>query len=122
MVDAERHVHPLPGPVPRGVGKRFLHRAVHGGFGVGAELSRARLLGRDIPLRFGFRRTGLPYSFDDRDAHEQVFSGGFGVSLNSDGGIGVAGGDVAIERGRRVGAGLTESFWRATFSMILSGI
>jgi hypothetical protein len=92
------------------------------GVGVGAELSRARLLGRDIPLRFGFRRTGLPYSFDDRDAHEQVWSGGFGVSLDSDGGIGVAGGDVAIERGRRVGAGPTESFWRATFSMILSGI
>ena len=91
------------------------------GFGVGVELSRARLLGKDVPLRFGYRRTGLPFSFDDAKATERVWSGGFGLAMNTTGGIVLAGSDFAIERGQRVGAGIKELFWRATVSLVLSG-
>lgn len=91
------------------------------GVGVGVELSRARLLGKDAPLRFGFRRTGLPFAFDGTGATERTFSGGFGLVLNTTGGVVLAGSDFAIERGRRSGGGITENFWRATVSLIVSG-
>ena len=91
------------------------------GFGVGVELSRARLLGREAPLRFGFRRTGLPFSFGSEAASERVFSGGFGLALAEAGGVPLAGADFAIERGRRSGGGITENFWRLTASIVLSG-
>jgi hypothetical protein len=90
------------------------------GFGLGIELSRARLLGREAPLRFGFRRTGLPFSFGDDGASERVFSGGFGLDLNRTNDLRLAGADFALERGRRSGGGLTENFWRATVSLVLS--
>lgn len=91
------------------------------GFGVGVELSRARLLGRDAPLRFGFRRVGLPFAFEDESVIEQTFSGGFGLELNETAGVVLAGIDISIERGRRSGADLTENFWRATLSLLTSG-
>jgi hypothetical protein len=91
------------------------------GFGVGIELSRARLLGKEAPLRFGFRRTGLPFAPEGGDASERVFTGGFGLVLNQTGEFVLAGADFAMERGRRVGGGITENFWRATLSLVLSG-
>lgn len=91
------------------------------GFGIGIEFSRARLLGKDAPLRFGFRRTGLPFAFEDPDAFERVFAGGFGLALNTTAGIVLGRADFAIERGRRTGAGIVENFWRATVSLIVSG-
>jgi hypothetical protein len=92
------------------------------GYGVGVELSRARVLGKNAPLRFGFRRTGLPFSFDEGGATERVISGGFGLELNRTGNIVLAGVDLAIERGRRSGVGLEEKFWRATISLLASGL
>jgi len=92
------------------------------GFGVGLEFSRARLWGKDAPLRFGFRQTGLPFSFDDSGTTERVIAGGFGLALSTSGDITLAGVDLAIERGRRFGGGLTETFWRATISLLASGI
>lgn len=91
------------------------------GFGVGVELSRARVLGKDAPLRFGFRRVGLPFAFDDEQAIERVFSGGFGLVLNETAGVVLGGIDIAIERGQRRGANLTEHFWRGTLSLLTSG-
>lgn len=91
------------------------------GVGLGLELSRARLWGKDAPLRFGFRRTGLPFSFDGDRVNERVFSAGFGLALNTTNSIVLAGVDLAIERGRRTGGGLTENFWRATLSLLASG-
>lgn len=91
------------------------------GFGVGLELSRARLLGRQAPLRFGFRRTALPFALTGDDASERVFSGGLGLALNETSDILLAGVDLALERGRRSGGGVTESFWRATISLVVSG-
>jgi len=91
------------------------------GFGVGLELSRARLLGKEAPLRFGFRRTGLPFSFGSGSATERIFSGGFGLALNETQDIVLAAADVALERGRRSGGGITENFWRLTLSLVVSG-
>lgn len=91
------------------------------GFGVGVELSRARILGKQAPLRFGFRRVGLPFSFDGASASERIFSGGFGLVLAEAAGLTLAGADFAIERGRRSGGGVTENFWRLTASLVVSG-
>lgn len=91
------------------------------GVGLGVELSRARFLGKDAPIRFGFRRTGLPFSFDDESASERIWSGGFGLALNTTANVVLAGADFAIERGQRKGAGITERFWRGTVSLVLSG-
>lgn len=91
------------------------------GFGIGIELSRARLFGKQAPLRFGFRRSGLPFSFDGASASERIFSGGFGLVLAEASGLILAGADFAIERGRRAGGGVTENFWRVTASLVLSG-
>jgi len=91
------------------------------GFGVGLELSRARLLGKDAPLRFGFRRVGLPFAFEDESVTERTLSGGFGLVLNETAGIVLARMDMSIERGRRSSANLTENFWRATLSLLTSG-
>jgi hypothetical protein len=90
-------------------------------YGVGVELTRARLWGKDAPLRFGFRRSGLPFSFTDSGASERVFAGGLGLVLNTTNEIVLAGLDMAIERGRRSGGGLIEDFWRATISLRASG-
>lgn len=91
------------------------------GFGVGVELSRARILGKQAPLRFGFRRIGLPFSFDGASASERIFSAGFGLVLAEAAGLTLAGADFAIERGRRSGGGVTENFWRLTVSLVVSG-
>jgi hypothetical protein len=92
------------------------------GLGLGVEFSRAQLWGKDAPIRFGYRQTGLPFSFDDSGTTERVLAGGFGLALSRSGGITLAGVDLAIERGRRSGGGLTENFWRATISLLASGI
>lgn len=91
------------------------------GYGVGLEFSRARLLGKDAPLRFGFRRSTLPFSFGDDDVTERVISGGLGLSLNTTNEIVLASMDLAVERGRRAGMGIVENFWRGTISFRASG-
>jgi len=91
------------------------------GFGVGFELSRARLLGMAAPLRFGYRRSELPFTLAGDVATERVFAAGLGVSFSETNGIVLGGADFAIERGRRSDSSLTESFWRATVSLRISG-
>lgn len=92
------------------------------GFGLGVEFSRAQLFGKDAPLRFGFRRTGLPFSFADGGGSERAFGGGFGLELSRSGEVVLASADISIERGQRSGAGLTERFWRVTISLLASGL
>jgi hypothetical protein len=91
------------------------------GFGVGVELSRARLLGFDAPLRFGFRQSTLPFWLQNDDVTERIYSGGLGFQLNSSDTVVLAGVDLAVERGSRFGGGLTEDFWRLTISLLASG-
>lgn len=91
------------------------------GFGVGVELSRASILGKQAPLRFGFRRRGLPFVFGADGGSERIFSGGFGLDLNRTEDVLLAGADFALERGLRSGGDIEERFWRLTISMVLSG-
>lgn len=91
------------------------------GVGVGIELSRARLFGREVPIRLGFRHAGLPFSLDDEPASERVFAGGFALILSQANGVVFASTDVAVEKGRRSAGSFAEDFWRATVSLSLSG-
>ena len=91
------------------------------GFGVGVELSRMSLLGLSTPLRFGYRKSNLPFSFGSAGATEKAWSGGFGFVLNETNGIILAGADFAVERGERSDSSLMERFWRATVSLRVSG-
>ena len=75
-----------------------------------------------MPLRFGYRQTGLPFSPDDTRATEKTFGAGFGLALSSSGDIVLASADLAVERGSRSGGGLTEDFWRVTISLLVSGL
>jgi hypothetical protein len=88
--------------------------------GVGAELSQARLFGREAPLRLGFRRSGLPFSLGTADATEQVVSGGLALILNQSNGVILASADFGLEKGSRSGGGVNENFWRGTVSVRLS--
>ncbi len=91
------------------------------GFGAGIELSRARLLGREAPLRFGYRRVGLPFAIGTEDAHERVFAGGLALILNQSNGVVLATVDLGVENGKRSGGTFTEDFWRGTVSLRLAG-
>lgn len=91
------------------------------GYGVGVEFSRARLWGRDAPLRFGYRRSTLPFSFDADEVTERIYSGGVGLALNRTNNITLASVDLAVERGRRWAGGIAENFWRGTISFQAAG-
>ncbi len=91
------------------------------GYGLGVEFSRARLWGRDAPLRFGYRRSTLPFSFDADEVTERIFSGGVGLALNRTNDITLAAVDLAVERGRRWAGGISENFWRGTVSFQAAG-
>lgn len=90
-------------------------------YGAGIELSRARLFGRQVPLRFGYRYKELPFSLEAERATERVFAGGLGITLAEVEGSVLAGVDLAVERGRRSAGPATENFWRGTVSLRVSG-
>jgi hypothetical protein len=89
--------------------------------GVGVELSRARLFGREAPLRFGYRKSDLPFALGTGGATEKVWAGGFGLNLSQVGVLVRAGVDFALEKGDRVDTTVTESFWRATLTVKVAG-
>jgi hypothetical protein len=89
---------------------------------VGLELAQARVLGREAPLRLGFRHSDLPFAAPSESASERAFSGGFGLDLNQTGDFVLAALDLAVERGRRSAGSLTENFWRGTLSLRLAGL
>lgn len=91
------------------------------GFGFGLELSQVGLFGRDVPVRLGFRKVGIPFSPDGESATEKVFSGGLALTLNQTNDIVLASSDLAIEKGRRSGGDFAENFWRGTVSLKISG-
>ncbi|HSG07876.1 MAG TPA: hypothetical protein VLA36_05950 [Longimicrobiales bacterium] len=89
--------------------------------GVGVELSRARLFGRQAPLRLGYRKTDLPFALGAGSASEKVWAGGIGLNLSQIGELVRAGVDLALERGDRSDTTLSESFWRATLTVKVAG-
>jgi hypothetical protein len=70
------------------------------GFGAGLEWERATLFGRGLPIRLGWRRSELPFRFDDDDPIES---------------------SLAVERGTREGGSLGEQFWRTTVTFRAAG-
>lgn len=94
--------------------------SLHGGL----EWDGARFWGRDLPIRLGARRTGLPFSWGEPGApaefaDESALTAGLGLLLAN----GAVRADLATERGRRGGsnAGIDESFWRTTLSITVLG-
>ena len=73
------------------------------------------------PLRFGYRRSTLPFSFDADEVTERIYSGGVGLALNRTNNITLASVDLAVERGRRWAGGIAENFWRGTISFQAAG-
>ena len=87
--------------------------------GVGAELTGIRLLGVSMPLRFGVRRTDLPFHPRGRDQlSESAVTMGLGVRVAEE----QARVDVALEIGSRgdlAGSGVEESFQRLSITLAL---
>ncbi len=91
-------------------------------YGVGVELARARLLGRSAPLRFGYRKRDLPFVLNGGgNPSESVWAGGLGLHLSQAGNFVRAAVDLAVEHGTRGDALISESFWRGTVSVRVSG-
>jgi hypothetical protein len=98
-------------------------------YGGGIEYQGIGTDTRTFPIRLGGSFTQLPYyNQGEEPGEEWTFGGGIGFRLAGDelGPLAVA--DVGIERGGRSGLsstdlpdGLTESFWRFTFSLALFG-
>lgn len=87
--------------------------------GLGAELTGTRLLGAQVPLRFGLRRTDLPFHAPDADQlSETAATFGLGVRVAED----KARIDLALEIGSRgdlAASGVEESFQRLSISLSL---
>jgi hypothetical protein len=90
----------------------------------GVEFDAVRIANQQVPVRLGVRHQLLPFrwepgSGDDGWATERAFTGGLGLRLAE----GAAAIDAGIERGERGGdaVGITENFWRMTFSLTVLG-
>lgn len=90
-------------------------------WGLGLELARARLLGRSAPLRVGYRRADLPFALGGGQPTETVWTGGLGLNLSQVGDLVRAGVDLALERGDRADALVSERFWRGTLTVRVAG-
>ena len=91
-------------------------------FGMGIELARARILGRSAPLRFGYRKRDLPFVLGaGGNPTEKVWAGGLGLHLSQTGEFVRAVVDLSLERGTRADDLISESFWRGTVSVRVSG-
>lgn len=90
-------------------------------YGVGLELSRSRIFGREAPLRFGYRKADLPFALGSGTPTEKVWAGGLGLNLSQSGELIRAAVDLAVERGERMETTLTENFWRGTLTLRVAG-
>jgi hypothetical protein len=86
-------------------------------YGAGLEWAGLDWGLRNFPIRIGYRRSDLPFTFQGTDPAETLFSGGIGMNLlpMESGFIAVA--DLGIERGTRDSGSLSESFWRMSLTL-----
>ena len=89
--------------------------------GVGIEWEFAQFWAGPLPLRLGYRKTGLPFQLADEDPVETVFSVGWSFTLAQVGTIPLAGFDFALEFGNRDAGALSEDFRRLTVTFSLAG-
>jgi len=90
-------------------------------YGFGAEWGGPRLLGRTVPIRVGYRRSGMPYRYEAGDPVESSVSAGLALNLAQIDEFTLAGIDLGVERGTRSDDVLSERFWRMTVSLRVSG-
>lgn len=91
------------------------------GFGGGVEWSGLGLAGKTFPLRLGYRHQELPFAFRGETPKERIFAGGLGFNLAQQEGVVLARMDLALERGHRSSANLSERYWRFTLSFTAAG-
>jgi hypothetical protein len=90
-------------------------------YGVGLEFTGFGFLDRTMPLRIGYRHADYPYTFSQSEAQESQFAFGLGYVFAAIDEYALASLDLGAERGKRTAGSLEESFWRATFTLRLSG-
>lgn len=95
-------------------------------WGGGIELSRASLLGRSAPLRFGYRHADLPFSLTGSTPVETAWTGGLGIVLRqtqdlTHEALTQATLDLSFERGKRIDGPISETFKRASLTLRLTG-
>jgi len=90
-------------------------------FGAGLEWGGARLGDRSMPIRFGYRRTDLPFRFGEENPVESVLAAGFGINLRQIETLSLARMDLALERGSRNAGPVSETFTRMTVTLRLAG-
>ena len=90
-------------------------------YGMGLEWRAVQRETRSVPIRVGYRSVGLPYKVDGADLTESSVTMGLGLNFLEAEGLRLGWLDVAMERGSRTGGVLDETFWRATFSLGISG-
>jgi long-subunit fatty acid transport protein len=89
----------------------------------GVEWNALNMGGTTLPLRLGARYGTLPFQWaagsgDAEWVREQAFTAGSGFLISG----GAARGDLAVERGSRLGDGtFDESFWRLSLSLTVLG-
>jgi hypothetical protein len=95
-------------------------------WGGGVELSRATLLGRSAPLRFGYRHADLPFSLTGSKPVETAWTGGLGLVLKqaqslTHEALTQASVDLSFERGKRIDGAISERFKRLSLTLRLTG-
>ena len=90
-------------------------------YGAGVEWEVTRFWAGGLPLRFGFRRSELPFRFLDNKVKENTISFGFSVVMVEALDLPLAAFDFAIEVGKRNSGNFKETFRRLTVSMRVGG-
>jgi hypothetical protein len=90
-------------------------------YGGGIEWRARRFWAGDLPLRIGYRHSGLPFAFRGHSAVENTISGGFSIVMAQALGIPLATFDAAIEVGSRTAGELNEKFRRFTLTFRVGG-
>jgi hypothetical protein len=83
-------------------------------FGGGLEWTGMSVGSRELPVRLGYKRSGLPFTFEGENPVEKVFSGGLGLNLVRAEDVLIGSLEMALEKGTRDAGALSEDFWRGT--------
>jgi len=90
-------------------------------YGAGLEWERLNFWAGGLPLRFGFRRSDLPFRFLGNKVSENTLSAGFSIVMAQALDLPLAAIDFAIESGKRDAGSFHESFRRITVTTRLGG-
>ena len=90
-------------------------------YGAGVEWEATRFWAGTLPLRFGIRRSVMPFRFSGKKVRERTISFGFSVVMAEALGLPVAAMDVAFETGNRHSGDFQESLRRITVSTRVGG-